>query len=160
MASHCLISTQATPLYIAATRGATSAAVALLDAGADPDLAIDNGETPLLAAIEGDFIQVVRALLSEEAEAPVRTADPNKGTPSTSVRQAPLLLAVARGRVDAAAALLEAGANCAMLVASRPGEPPENLIDVARQRRDHAMLQLLVKNEEACDVGLEDMEGE
>ena len=68
-----------TPLYVAATRGATSAAVALLDAGADPDLAIDNGETPLLAAIEGDFIQVVRALLSEEAEAPVRTADPNKG---------------------------------------------------------------------------------
>ena len=105
MASHCLISTQATPLYIAATRGATSAAVALLDAGADPDLSIDNGETPLLAAIEGDFIQVVRALLSEEAEAPVRTADPNKGTQSSSVRQAPLLLAVARGRVDAAAVL-------------------------------------------------------
>ena len=66
---------------------------------------------------------MVRALLSEEAEAPVRTADPNKGAPSSSVRQAPLLLAVARGRVDAAAALLEAGANCAMLVASRPGEP-------------------------------------
>ena len=62
--------------------------------------------------------------------------------------------------VDAAAALLEAGANCAMLVAARPGEPPENLIDVARSKRDHAMLQLLVKNEEACDVGLEDMEGE
>ena len=160
MASHCLISTQATPLYVAATRGATSAAVALLDAGADPDLAVDNGETPLLAAIEGDFIQVVRALLSEEAEAPVRTADPNKGTQSSSVRQAPLLLAVARGRVDAAAALLEAGANCAMLVASRPGEPPENLINVARSKRDHAMLQLLVKNEEACDVSLEDMESE
>jgi len=45
-----------------------------------------------------------------------------------------------------------------MLVAARPGEPPENLIDVARHRRDHAMLQLLVKNEEACDVSLEDME--
>jgi len=149
-----------TPLYIAATRGATSAAVALLDAGADPNLAIDNGETPLLAAIEGDFIQVVRALLSEEAEAPVRTADPNKGTQSSSVRQAPLLLAVARGRVDAAAALLEAGANCAMLVAARPGEPPENLIDVARAKRDHAMLQLLVKNEEACDVSLDDVDSE
>jgi ankyrin repeat protein len=149
-----------TPLYVAATRGATSAAVALLDAGADPDLAIDNGETPLLAAVEGNFIQVVRALLSEEAEAPVRTADPNKGAPSSSVRQAPLLLAVARGRVDAAAALLEAGANCAMLVASRPGEPPENLIDVARSKRNHAMLQLLVANEEACDVSLEDVESE
>ena len=47
-----------------------------------------------------------------------------------------------------------------MLVASRPGEPPENLIDVARSKRDHAMLQLLVKNEEACDVGLEDMESD
>ena len=98
---------------MAATRGATSAAVALLEADADPDLSIDNGETPLLAAIEGDFIQVVRALLSEEAEAPVRTADPNKGAPSSSVRQAPLLLAVARGRVAAAAARLEAGADAA-----------------------------------------------
>ena len=47
---------------------------------------------------------------------------------------------------------------CAMLVAARPGEPPENLLDVARSKRDHAMLQLLVANEEACDVGLEDME--
>ena len=60
----------------------------------------------------------------------------------------------------AAAALLEAGANCAMLVAARPGEPPENLLDVARSKRDHAMLQLLVANEEACDVGLEDMESD
>ena len=83
MASHCLISTQATPLYIAATRGATSAAVALLDAGADPDLAIDNGETPLLAAIEGDFIAVVRALLSEEAEATKLSCFLEKATPFT-----------------------------------------------------------------------------
>ena len=74
-----------TPLYIAATRGATSAAVALLDAGADPDLAVDNGETPLLAAIEGDFIKWSAPLLSsEEAEAPVRCGGaprPEQGTP-------------------------------------------------------------------------------
>lgn len=148
----------AAPLYIAATRGAVQAAAALLDAGADPDRATEKSETALLAAVERDAIGVIRALLSPEAEEPVRVADPNKGSTSSSVHQAPLLLAVARGRVEAAAALLEAGANCAVLVAATAGDPPENLIDVARHRRDHAMLQLLMGREDECDVSLEDMD--
>ena len=51
----------------------------------------------------------------------MRTADPNKGTPSSRSAKRPRR---ARGRVDAAAALLEAGANCAMLVAARPESRP------------------------------------
>ena len=114
--------------------------------------------TPLLMAIERSDTLLVRALLSKETEPPGRAADPDKGSGPGSVSQAPLLYAVARSRgASIVESLLEAGANCAILVASskRPKEA-DNLLDIARDRRDYDTLQLLLEYPD-CDVHLDDL---
>ncbi|KAH8052213.1 hypothetical protein JL722_10313 [Aureococcus anophagefferens] len=136
----------ATALYVAAsTAGAFGAAVALLDAGADPDAALDgpSRDTPLLAATE------------PPAAGP---ADPDLGSAASSLHQSPILLAVVRGHADVAAALLDAGCNCGVLVATSrdPAKPPDNLLDIARARRDFDMLNLLTARGDDCDVRMED----
>lgn len=140
----------------AAATGRFEIAAVLLDHGADPDVVCFETTTPLLIAIERGDAHFVRTLLSNETED--GHADPNKGT--TGVKQAPLLLAVARGAPSAVVeALLEANANCAILVAStkRPDHPPDNLIDIARGRRDFDVLNLLLDHKSLCDVRLDDL---
>ena len=152
----------ATALYVAAsTAGAFSAAVALLDAGADPDAALDgpSRDTPLLAAVNRGDAPLVRALLSAETEPPAAgPADPDLGSAASSLHQSPILLAVVRGHADVAAALLDAGCNCGVLVATSrdPAKPPDNLLDIARARRDFDMLTLLAARGDDCDVRMED----
>ena len=158
---------EATPLYAACSvrnpgEGQFRAAVALLDAGADPNLGLGppTSDTPLLAAVATGFTNAARALLSDEAEVPSRgPADADLGSKRSSVHQAPLLLAVVRGRAQIAAALLDAGANCGILVATAAGALPDNLLALARARRDHDTLQVLVGEGERCDVAYEE-EGE
>jgi len=151
-------------LCVAALASAREAAAALLDAGAEPDLrcdvADDKKPTPLLLAVERRDAATVRTLLSTETEPPGRAADPDAGAGERSVFSAPLLLAVARGAgAPVVEALLAAGANCAILVASRGVDhPPENLLDVARQRRDYDVLQLLMAHQDACDVSAADID--
>lgn len=126
----------------------------LLDAGADPDAAMGNGDTALLKAVSENRPELVRTLLSRETEFPGRSADPDRGSPPhnrpSSLHQSPLLLGVVRGHARAVEALLDADANCAILVQSRDGRL-ENLVDLARTRRDHDTLQLLLSRED-CDV--------
>jgi len=88
-----------------------------------------------------------------------RAADPDVGARTSSLHQSPLLLAVARGHAAAVAALLDAGANCAVLVATSrdPAATPDNLLDIARARRDHDTLQLLMAHADACDVSAADL---
>ncbi|KAH8076983.1 hypothetical protein JL720_10284 [Aureococcus anophagefferens] len=141
--------------------GAFGAAVALLDAGADPDAALDgpSRDTPLLAAVNRGDAPLVRALLSAETEPPAAgPADPDLGSAASSLHQSPILLAVVRGHADVAAALLDAGCNCGVLVATSrdPAKPPDNLLDIARARRDFDMLNLLAARGDDCDVRMED----
>jgi len=151
------------PLYVAAASpDGYHALLALLDAGADPDAVLGGPtyDTPLLAAVERGDAASVKALLSEETDdGPFTRAGADLGSKTSSLHQAPLLLAVARGHVSVARALLNAGANCALLVAkSRDASvPPDNLLDVARARRDHGMLQLLSAHGDDCDVSVQDM---
>eukprot|EP00633_Aureoumbra_lagunensis_P008202 CAMPEP_0197305498 /NCGR_PEP_ID=MMETSP0891-20130614/1586_1 /TAXON_ID=44058 ORGANISM="Aureoumbra lagunensis, Strain CCMP1510" /NCGR_SAMPLE_ID=MMETSP0891 /ASSEMBLY_ACC=CAM_ASM_000534 /LENGTH=752 /DNA_ID=CAMNT_0042786587 /DNA_START=490 /DNA_END=2748 /DNA_ORIENTATION=- len=141
--------------------------VVLLDAGIDDPNAIceftdRSGPrvTPLLLAIEKDDILLARALLSTETEAPGKSADPDLGSPDTNtIYKSPLLTAVVKGRVHIAAALLDAGANCAILVASsKDPSRHDNLLDIARSRRDFDMLQLLSRNGDRCDVSIKDLD--
>ncbi len=100
-----------TPLHVAAVRGAANALAALLAAGADPNTLRHSAGysaqllTPLHDAATGNHAGCVRALLAAGAHRDGEAAQ-RGGTP--------LQRAFERGALDAAAALLEAGASLAM----------------------------------------------
>ena len=64
-----------TPLYIAAFHGHDAIVRALLGAGADKDLAKNNGDTPLFIAAGFGHDAIVRALLDAGADKDLATND-------------------------------------------------------------------------------------
>ena len=62
----------ATPLFVAAQQGHDAVVRALLDAGADKDLADNDGATPLFVAAENGHGAIVRALLDASADKTAR----------------------------------------------------------------------------------------
>lgn len=148
---------EATPLYLALD---PDTAALLLDAGADPNAAMANGDTALLSAISHNKLQLVRTLLSDETEPPGRSADPDLGAPPhnrpSSLHQSPLLLAVVNGLAPIVQALLDHGANCAILVQTKQRARPDNLLDISREKRDYDTLQVLSNHVEDCDVRLDE----
>lgn len=59
--------TENTPLHVAALRGDRETVRALLEAGADPNVANDSGTTPLHAALQEAHAQVARMLVAAGA---------------------------------------------------------------------------------------------
>ena len=74
----------------------------LLEAGADPNVALPGGETPLMIAARTGSPQAVRALLSHDAKIKTR---------ESSRDQTALMWAAAEGNVQTVQTLLEAGAE-------------------------------------------------
>src|SRR5437667_12816903 len=138
-----------TPLYLASTNGNAAMIELLLKAGADPNSALPEGETALMTAARSGSVdavnrlvargadlnrkeawrgqnalmwaaaeghaEVIRALVAHGADIRARS---NGGFP-------PLLFAVREGKIPAAKALLEAGADLnESLPSRRGGEPP------------------------------------
>jgi uncharacterized protein len=109
-----------TPLSIACLNGDASAARALIDAGADPNLAITGDETPLMTAARTGNVDVVRVLI--DAGADVNATEVSD--------QTALMWAAAEGNTDVVDMLIDAGAVIdaateqdftAMLFAARQG---------------------------------------
>jgi len=102
-------------LLLAAAYDSTQAAMALLDGGANPNVADSRGRTPLHIAAQEGSLELVRKLVSKGADLNARTAKIN--TPDSGFfrapagEQTPLLLAAKFDQVDVMRVLIEAGAN-------------------------------------------------
>jgi ankyrin repeat protein len=102
-------------LLLAAAYDSTQAAMALLDGGANPNVADRRGRTPLHIAAQAGSLELVRKLVSKGADLNARTAKIN--TPDTGFfrapagEQTPLLLAAKFNQVDVMRVLIEAGAD-------------------------------------------------
>jgi ankyrin repeat protein len=99
-------------LTIATANRSYAASMALLDGGADPNIADSTGNTPLHMAAQTGTLDLVRKLLAKGAQLNVRT-NPAKeaGFRPASGEQTPLLLAARNARVEVMHALIEAGAD-------------------------------------------------
>ncbi len=102
-------------LLLAAAYDSTQAALALLDGGANPNVADRRGRTPLHIAAQAGSLELVRKLVSKGADLNARTAkidSPDTGFfRALSGEQTPLLLAAKFNQVGAMRLLIEAGAD-------------------------------------------------
>jgi ankyrin repeat protein len=92
----------ATPLWLAALNGSTPVVERLLAAGADPNMGLAGGETPLMTAARTGSVGAMQALLRRGAK-----LEANEGFRG----QTALMWALSENHLDAAKALIEAGAN-------------------------------------------------
>lgn len=102
-------------LPLSAAYDSTEAAIALLDGGANPNVADRRGRTPLHIAAQEGSLELVRKLVSKGADLNARTAKIN--TPDTGFfralagEQTPLLLAAKYAQVEVMRILIDAGAD-------------------------------------------------
>lgn len=102
-------------LLVAGAYESKEAAIALLDGGADPNVADRTGRTPLHIASQAGSLELVRKLVSKGADLNARTTristpDPGFFRPPSG-EQTPLLLAAKFNQVDVMRVLIEAGAD-------------------------------------------------
>jgi beta-lactamase regulating signal transducer with metallopeptidase domain len=94
-------------LYEAAEKGDINAIVALLDAGANVNAAIEGDGSPLIGAARQGHVEAVRLLLE-------RGADPNRPVPGDG---SPLIMAAREGHLAVVELLLERNASVDQVVA-------------------------------------------
>jgi ankyrin repeat protein len=142
------------PLFLASSSGNVNIVTSLIRAGCDCNAVTENGITPLLAAIDGNHIKVVTALLTnhkDEISHTANLADVNKGT-TNGIMQSPLLFSVVKGKNEIAKILLDSGAYCNIIIATNPNNvnDGETLLEFAKRKRDYDMIQVLT-NYTQCD---------
>jgi quinoprotein dehydrogenase-associated probable ABC transporter substrate-binding protein len=118
-----------TPLGIAAQYGRNKAALALIEAGADPGRPIgDAGYTPLMLATANHVAEVAQALIQKGADVNAR----NSGGVTA------LMIAAANSRADMVELLVRAGANV-----TAQTERGETALSIARIKGDEKVIRLL-----------------
>jgi uncharacterized protein len=102
-------------LVVAGAYHSTEAAIALLDGGANPNVADRTGKTPLHMAAQAGTLDLVKKLISKGADLNAKTV--KAPTPEDTVfrqaggEQTPLLLAAKFNHVDVMRAVIDAGAD-------------------------------------------------
>jgi ankyrin repeat protein len=106
-----------------------------------------NGKsiTPLLLAIDKNNKDIVQLLLEAKAKVDV-------GIPNSGVLSSPLLFAVVKNYSNIVKMLLDYDANCNVMVVSSDGARQDSLVDIARNRRHHDTLQILLKRKNCQSV--------
>ena len=104
-----------TPLVLAATNGNAAAAEILLRAGADPNMALAEGETVLMTAARSGQAAMVKALVARGAK--VNATEGWQG-------QTALMWAAAENHGDVVSVLVEAGADPNLRSKVLDGMPP------------------------------------
>jgi quinoprotein dehydrogenase-associated probable ABC transporter substrate-binding protein len=118
-----------TPLGIATQYGKNQAALALVEAGADPGRPVgDGGYTPLMLATANHAAPLVEALLKKGADVNAR----NSGGVTA------LMIAAANGRADMVELLMHAGAN-----AQVQNDRGDTALSIARAKGDEKVIRLL-----------------
>lgn len=117
-----------TPLHIAPEAMLHGVTALLLVKGADPNARDDLGRTPLMTAARTGDLKSVQHLLKHRA-------DPNLAT--DKARWTALMWAARRGQLDIITALLEAGADAAMVDAKG-----ETALAIARRFKRSAAVAL------------------
>ena len=118
-----------TPLGIATQYGKNKAALALVEAGADPGRPIgDAGYTPLMLATANHAAEVAQGLLQKGADVNAR----NGGGVTA------LMIAAANSRADMVELLVHAGANV-----KAQTERGETALSIARSKGDEKVIRLL-----------------
>eukprot|EP00439_Symbiodinium_sp_Y106_P023855 s1984_g2.t3 len=164
-----------TPLRLASCNGHVEIVRLLLEAGADKDLADNDGYTPLISASSRGHVEIARLLLEAGANKDMATSDGATALMFASGRgdvevarlllqagadpdlgdddgDTPLMIASSDGHVDIARLLLEAGANTDMT--NNEGIVP---LMAATKKRDVEVARLLL--EANADKDLADHNG-
>jgi ankyrin repeat protein len=132
-----------TPLMLAATDGNDDIALLLLQRKADPNLKDDEGNTPLIRAIDANKVAVVRALLAHGANPEAKRAG----------EWPALIVAVAQRSPEMTAALLEAKADVNIVA----GGAAQSALHSAAAMGSREIVQLLITAH--ANVNLRDLEG-
>src|SRR5262249_41555052 len=106
-------------LTVAASYGSTAAAMALLDGGADPNVADRSGNSLLHIAAQSGDLQLVKKLLAKGSDPNVRTSNSGGGGRRgggggfrvVAGAQTPLMVAARANQIEVMRALLTAGAD-------------------------------------------------
>ena len=115
-----------TPLHLASRAGHPEVASALLEAGADPDAFTTTGVTAMHFAADADAPGVVLALVAHGGDV---------NAPDGFSRRTPLMFAAVRGAGAALQALLDAGADPALVTALKDYEALDQSLRAEQRQR-------------------------
>jgi len=124
-------------LHRACEKGKADIVEALLSCGADPNEAAENGTTPLLAAVAGKHLSLIRLLLKDPR---VMKALPHHFVDTDPKKRNALEIAIDQRRYDIVRMMIENGADVNMVISGKT--PLMQAIDAGDERMVRLLAEL------------------